>query len=182
MVTTIVASNGTEPLVIPVKPHLLKRGGRGAIILGVILTGICLIVMVYGAFFPTFLYVFLLAGLLLMLFGGLNIGVGRKEPVALRIDQHGVSGFYVPTLNWTDILRIDRSGKGELGIEFFDRAQVRQRQRDLMWRFNLSLPLGDGWHMVVPGSVLDADLNEVVATAQAFQAAAIARDQRGGRT
>ncbi|WP_299686109.1 hypothetical protein [uncultured Tateyamaria sp.] len=73
-------------------------------------------------------------GLLLVVFGTMSLAMARGRPVALRIDRHGVSGYYVRTLNWTDILRFDRMerGSGSLGIELFDRDEVRRRQRRLM--------------------------------------------------
>ena len=94
---------------------------------------------------------------------------------------YGAYGTLV--FNWTDILRVDRkeARSTSLGIELFNRADVRNRQRRLMWRFNLRLPLSGNWHIIVPGDVLDAELDDIVATAQAFHSAAIARDQMSVR-
>ena len=68
-------------------------------------------------------------GLLLLWFAALAFGMARGRPVALRLDEHGVSGYYVPTLDWTDILRFDckAARSPTLGIELFDRSEVRRR-------------------------------------------------------
>ena len=173
-----------EPLVLPVIPEKVRGPARMSIGLGVFLTGFCAVAYVYGAFFPLLFGLFLVAGVLLIWFGALGLGIARARPVALRIDEHGVSGYYVPTLDWTEILRFDRmeARSRSLGIELFDKATVRARQTSRMWRFNLSLPLGGNWHIVVPGEVLADDLDRVVARAQAFQAAAIAQDQAPPRS
>ena len=170
-----------EPMVLHVMPDKMRSTARNSIGLGLFLTGLCAVVYVYGEYFPLFFIIFVVIGLLLVYFGALSIGMARARPVALRLDRHGVSGYYVPTLDWTDILRFDRkeARSRSLGIELFDRAEVRNRQNRLMWQFNLRLPLSGNWHIIVPGEVLDADLGDIVATAQAFQAAAISRDQRG---
>ncbi|WP_415919645.1 hypothetical protein [Tateyamaria sp. SN6-1] len=168
-----------DPLVLHVIPARMRRTGWSSITLGVFLTGICAVVYLFGAFFPLFFGLFLVIGLLLTGLGLLNLGIARGRPVALRIDRHGMSGYYVPTLNWTDILRFGRTAPGSqtLAIELFDRAEVRRRQTSLMWRFNLRLPLGGNWHIVVPGEVLEHDLDRIVATAKRFHSAAMARDQ-----
>ncbi|MEO0502710.1 MAG: hypothetical protein AAFZ14_05250 [Pseudomonadota bacterium] len=179
MARPVLSQRLPEPLVLHVMPDKMRSTARNSIGLGLFLTGLCAVVFVYGAYVPLFFNIFLVIGLLLLYFGALSIGMARARPVALRIDRHGVSGYYVPALDWTDILRFDRkeARSTSLGIELFNRADVRNRQRRLMWRFNLRLPLSGNWHIIVPGDVLDAELDDIVATAQAFHSAAIARDQ-----
>ena len=168
------------PLVLHVRPGKIGRGGRASIVLGLLLIGVCTLVMVYGTFFPAFLYIFLALGVLLLVFGAMSLGMARGRPVGLRVDAHGVSGYYVPTLDWTEIVRIDRTEPGStmLGIELFDRIAVRARQRSVISRLNLSLPLSGNWHILVPGDVLEADLDAVIATARTLHTAAIDRDRR----
>lgn len=34
------------------------------------------------------------------------IGLALKKPVGLRLDAHGLSGYYAPTLEWSDIRQV----------------------------------------------------------------------------
>ncbi len=147
--------------------------------LGGFLVGLCVLIMIYGKVFPAFLWLFLVIGVALLGLGLLNFAIARGQPVALRLDRDGLSGYYIPTLNWTEVLRVGRTqpGRATLGIELFDKDAVRRRQRSPMMRFNLRLKLGGNWHLVVPGDVLDADLDAVAQTARAFHETAMERDR-----
>lgn len=162
-----------EPLVLRVMPGRMRGPGRGAVWLGGALIGLGLIPALIADRTHWLLVLAVVLGLLLAGLGVMNLMIARSRPVALRIDRHGVSGYYVPPLAWAEISRIDRTAPGAntLGIALQDRDEVRRRQRSPWTRFNLSLPLQGGWHLLVPGEVLEADLDEVVRVARAFQAA-----------
>jgi len=168
-----------DPLILRVIPAKLRGTAWFSLVLGGFLVGVCVLIMIYGQLFPAFLWIFFVVGVILMGLSALNFAIARGRPVALRLDADGLSGYYIPTLNWTEVLRVGPtgSGLGMLGIELFDRDAVRRRQRSPMMRFNLRLNLGGNWHLVVPGDVLDADLEEVTAIARQFHAAAMAADQ-----
>lgn len=170
-----------DPLVLRVIPAKMRGTAWFSCGLGAFLVGVCVLIMIYGAFFPAFMWIFFVLGVLLFGLGVLTFAIARGRPVALRLDADGLSGYYVPTLNWTEVLRIDRAypGRETLGIELFDRDAVRRRQRSPMMRFNLRLTLGGNWHLVVPGEVLEADVDAVAATARVFHTAAMARDRLG---
>lgn len=101
------------------------------------------------------------------------LALARSRPVALRMDEKGISGYYVDPATWDEIkdVRAFIAGKGHrfLGFELKDPATFRDRQTP--WRRYRSWSLGrqNGVHQVVPEMVLAAvTVEELAKTARQF--------------
>lgn len=64
------------------------------------------------------------------------LGVALKRPVALRIDENGVSGFYADPATWHEIDQINviPNNKGKLVLAFALNDPVGFRDRQSPWR------------------------------------------------
>ena len=122
-------------------------------------------------------WAFVILGAAALAFALLNVGIARARPVALRFDGFGVLGYYVPTLNWSEIKAVTtfhdpRSSWHSLSqatiievgprlvFEVHDLHTLRMRQPNAWSRLKL---LGSG--VGVSASVLDGDFEHIVAIA-----------------
>ena len=100
-------------------------------------------------------------------------GLAARNPVALRMDDHGISGFYTEPATWGDISSVavvsDSRNSRYLGFVLADPEAFRARQGP--WRrFKFwSSYKGAGAHILIPEMVLaDADMEGLAATASGF--------------
>lgn len=116
--------------------------------------------------------VFLL-GALFLFFGVMNFGIARARPVALRLDEDGASGYYVPSVTWDEVEKVgverpnDDDG-GRLVFKLKDVQALRNRQKTAWARFGTMATGKEGWHLGVPQLVLDVPVDDLAATAQRF--------------
>jgi len=105
------------------------------------------------------------------------LGVAVRKPVALRMDVHGISGYYAEPATWPEIMSIDAfkgtKGRKYLGFAFLNPDTIRKRQSALSKLLNWSKNPSYTYQIVVPEEILrDADVEGLAARARAFQRAA----------
>ena len=136
--------------------------------------------------FPLWLGIFdwlIAAGLLTVALLGLFaihfFGLARQNPVALRMDANGLSGYYADPAAWDEIKSVfaftGHKSHRFLGVALRDPVAFRDRQSP--WRRYLSWANGrqQGAHLVVPQLVIaDTTVDDLADAAQHFLA-----DQRG---
>lgn len=90
------------------------------------------------------------------------VGLALAKPIGLRVDQHGLSGYYVPTLDWSDINGIIESrDRKTLHVDvrkpysIVDRFSGWERVRFTM---NMS-----GGAVGVNVSMIDGDYDDIIA-------------------
>lgn len=118
---------------------------------------------------------------LLATFGGLGvyyIGVSRRKPVALRMDDHGLSGYYTQPLLWQDVAKMGpvklANGDVMMGIRLAD--PIAHRALQSPWHRLLSTLNGrkGGYHIKIPPTILKgADMRDLLAEATARHAKAL---------
>ncbi len=120
--------------------------------------------------------------LCLMIFGALAVwmlGIAIKRPVALRMDRHGISGFYADPATWDEIEKINvvADNKGNLCLGFALCDPVGFRDRQTPWRrFSYwSNNRGYGHHVMVPPVALSKGQAENLVTQARQLKANIAR-------
>lgn len=103
-------------------------------------------------------------------------GLAARHPVALRMDVHGISGYYIAPVTWNEIAATgvfhDSKGNAFLGFALHDPIAFRERQT--AWgRFkSWSMGRSAGFHLGVPAVVLkDANLTDLVQQADTLRAA-----------
>ncbi|MFK7837651.1 MAG: hypothetical protein AB8B60_15680 [Sulfitobacter sp.] len=122
-----------------------------------------------------------LCGALFLFFAVFFIGLARRNPVALRMDNKGISGFYCDPASWEEIKSIDTfTGQKHhrfLGFELHDPVAFRDRQTP--WRRYVSHTNGKArnLHLVVPEIVLkDAKVDDMLVPARALKEASRGTD------
>lgn len=103
------------------------------------------------------------------------LALAARNPVALRLDDKGISGFYADPATWDDIKSVfafeGSKRRRFLGVELLDPVAFRDRQTAFR-RFLSSLHgATQGAHLVVPEQVLDGATADALAkTAAQFLA------------
>ncbi|MEW9921195.1 hypothetical protein AB2B41_16410 [Marimonas sp. MJW-29] len=163
------------------EPVLVRINRRRCVLLETLLAAIAVFVLCLVAF-PLSIGIFdwlIAAGLLTAAFFGwfalYFFALARRNAVALRMDDKGISGYYVDPVSWADIAEVrafqDSRRNGFLGFALKDPVAFRDRQTP--WRRLRSWSLGrqNGVHQVVPEMVLaDVTVVELAETARHFLA------------
>ena len=166
-----------DPILIPIRAtHALILGILSGFC-GLMLTGTVLTLGWIGARSGPGFLAGLCAGLGVLAYAVHSIGVSIRKPVALRMDAHGISGYYATPSRWIEIMQIEtfsgRKGRRYLGFAFLNPDMVAARQswflRALTWADN---PRGR-YQIVIPEAVLTGtDVEQVAFHARALQSAA----------
>ena len=106
-----------------------------------------------------------------------SLGLARRRPVALRMDERGISGYYVEPALWRDIADIGLWSQPKAGrfIGFSLKDPKLFFDQQSPWRRFVTWANGRnaGYHLIIAESILkDADVAELVRIAQTFHAAA----------
>lgn len=167
-----------EPVVVQIKPGT-------SIALGFVFLPFALFGVIYGGltliwFGPS---IHMVLGLpCTAVFGALSayfFGIALRKPVALRMDQNGISGFYAEPTSWAEIRAIgvfttDKE-KTFLGITLHDPIAFRDRQTPLRRLKSWSSGRSSGYHILIPEMILqDATARDLALRAKALHAAATA--------
>lgn len=120
-------------------------------------------------------------------FGGMAaffFGIARQNPVALRMDAKGVSGYYITPATWDEIGKIGTFTETHstfnrnsvqnrfLGFELHDPIAFRDSQTAWGRLRSWSSGRGSGYHLTVPENMIAGhDLEDLETQAQAFHAA-----------
>ncbi|MEP5732136.1 MAG: hypothetical protein ABJL67_22505 [Sulfitobacter sp.] len=115
-----------------------------------------------------------------IVFGGsaaFFFGIAWRRPVALRLDRHGISGFYTPPATWDEITDIgifkDTNHNRFLGFALRDPIGFRDRQTAWGRLKSHFSNRSFGYHIIVPDIILqDADVETIAEQAKAFHTAA----------
>lgn len=105
------------------------------------------------------------------------LGIALKRPVALRMDSHGISGFYADPATWDEITDIgtfdDYNRNRFVGFAVQDPIALRDRQTPWGRLKSHSSGRSFGYHIAVPETLLNGTDAETLATrAKALHAAA----------
>ncbi|KIN75065.1 hypothetical protein Z945_2964 [Sulfitobacter noctilucae] len=110
----------------------------------------------------------------------LNIGIAFKKPAALRMDAHGISGFYADPATWHEIEKIDTitdaKGRRFLGFGLLDAVAFRDHQTP--WRRFVCWANGrhSGLHIIISEALLrDATAEGLAAQAKRLHQQAATR-------
>ncbi len=116
-------------------------------------------------------------GVAFTLMGLWHLGIALKHPVALRMDAHGISGFYIEPATWAEVKTAftfsTHNNHRALGFELRDPIGFRDRQSP--WRRYRSWASGRAYkaHLVVPQILLaDADVTDLATQAKALHSKA----------
>lgn len=101
------------------------------------------------------------------------VGLSLKNPIALRMDRDGVSGFYTAPAKWREIEKISvfTGSKGHkfLGFTLKDSFGFRARQTAFQRFRSWDAFNGTGAHIVVPASVLrNIEVEDLLTQAKTF--------------
>lgn len=119
----------------------------------------------------------------LLLFGVLAVrllGIAFSRPIALRMDQNGISGYYADPATWREIDQIDlvTDSKGNVSLGFALNDPVGFRDRQTPWRRFLYWSNGrsHGHHVVIPHLALkNGQAEQLVDHARRLKAACVER-------
>ena len=121
-------------------------------------------------------------GCLVLFFGGVatyNLGLAIQKPVALRLDAHGISGYFAAPSAWPEIMQIEAwtgsKGQRYLGFAFLNSDVITSRQS--LWRrlghWYHNPGFGYRYQIVIPEDMLrGGGVDYLAAQACAFQRAA----------
>lgn len=178
-------TNLSSPLMVRVNPVRLYRVAKWSAAFGVFLLLASRSTDVSGDALSLPTWAFFILSCAAFAFAALNVGIARARPTALRIDEFGVSGFYIPTLSWSEIksvnalsdLQGDWHGFSKATIievgprlvfDVYDMHALRMRQPNAWSRLKLL-----GGQVILSGSVLDGDLERITAMINYYHAANI---------
>ena len=166
-----------------VKPVIvqIKRGKSimlGALIVPIVLFGLLYFAIavfdddISGWLAATSLFVTLFFAALAVYF----IGIALRQPVALRLDENGISGFYVTPATWDEIASVgtfeDTNRYKFLGFALHDPIAFRDRQTPWGRLRSWSTGRGFGYHIVVQELILkEAKVADLAERAETFHAA-----------
>ncbi len=117
--------------------------------------------------------------LMTLSFAAFYLGLAIRKPVALRMDAHGISGYFAESSIWPEIMTIEswESAKGRryLGFAFLNPDTIHSRQS--RWRrfcnWSRNRDFGDRFQIVIPEALLmDGGVEYLAAQARAFHRAA----------
>ncbi len=101
-------------------------------------------------------------------FGGCAVyafGLALQKPVALRMDRHGISGYFAPTLSWSDIKWVPKTLGGGGKVIWLDLHDPRRFWADQSLRARVLSALNFQAGMVaVPVQMIKAPGAEVLET------------------
>lgn len=166
----------TEP--IRVRINRKRCMGLGALqtIMGLIVLAMVGMPLAFGIF-DWIIAAGLAAAAFFLWFGFFFFALARRSPVALRMDETGISGYYAEPATWEEIKAVHafkgQRGHDFLGFELHDPVGFRDRQSP--WRRYLSWANGRAHnsHLTIPQMVLqDADVTKLAQTADALRAQA----------
>lgn len=152
-----------------------------AVLLGFYLLALVALPLWFGIF-HWLVFAGLALGLYMMWLALFYAGITRQDPVALRMDESGISGFFVPATNWREIKRIthykDQKHNVYLGFEMNDPAALHARQT--AWqRFKTWQLRRQNVQISVPLSLLQVTSpDDLIARADALKSAAKLNDPR----
>ncbi len=123
----------------------------------------------------------LACGVLVGALATFHIGIALRQPVALRMDFHGISGFYVTPATWDEIAKIgtfgDHNNSRFLGFALHDPIAFRDRQTPWHRFKSWSTGRSYGYHIVIPELILrNAKVDDLRTQALMFHSAATAAD------
>ena len=113
--------------------------------------------------------------IVILSFAAFYLGLAIRKPVALRMDAHGISGYFAEPSVWPEIMTIEswESAKGRryLGFAFLNPDIIHSRQsrwrRFCNWSRNPNF--GDRFQIVIPEALLmDGGVEHLAAQARAF--------------
>ncbi|NNE54286.1 MAG: hypothetical protein HKN30_18015 [Sulfitobacter sp.] len=141
-----------------------------------VVLGLVAIPIRYGIF-DALLAVGLAIGLFFAWFSFSFLALALKRPVALRMDQKGISGYYTNPATWDEIkeVRTFSGGRGHkfLGFELQDPVAFRERQTALQRFRSWSFGRQNKVHLVVPEIVLaKVTVEEIADIARDFMTSA----------
>lgn len=109
------------------------------------------------------------------------LGVAKFRPIALRMDQDGISGYYVPPLKWSEISEIDTYKEyvdggpiytKHVGIRASRTTALFQGLSRRAYDKAIRLENRTGFHILIPQMILkDFDAGDVVFHAGLYQEA-----------
>lgn len=86
-----------------------------------------------------------------------------QSPVAIRMDEHGVSGVHFPGLAWSDIEEVAPQGRGSqsgIGVRLKDRKSAVARWS--LWEKRFLLKLPSGYDFVFLTDPIEAPRHEIL--------------------
>lgn len=124
--------------------------------------------------FAFFLSLFLAVSLVLGC--AVPLAIGLRRPVALRMDQNGISGYYCDPATWDQIDKVGtfsgQKNRRFLGFALRDPVAFRDMQTPWGRYRSWSLGRGYGYHFAVPQTTIrDADVDALAQTAKTLMAA-----------
>lgn len=108
-------------------------------------------------------------------FAAYYLGLAIRKPVALRMDSHGISGFYAEPAVWPEIMEVaaldGHKGARYLCFAFLNPDTIRNRQSAWSKFSNWSRgPFGYRYQIVISQELLlDRDVESLAIIARAFQ-------------
>ena len=101
------------------------------------------------------------------------LGMAIKNPIALRMDHHGISGFYTAPARWSDIKKVavTTGSKNEkyLSLALKDPIAFRNHQTPFQRFTSWQNGAATGYHITIPQSVLlDVTVETLAEHAHAF--------------
>ncbi|MDB4211555.1 hypothetical protein N9769_04195 [Ascidiaceihabitans sp.] len=148
---------GADPTLIGINARRLILHACLVVIFGVglVIAGVFSTFATGSVAFP--IWAVIVLGAILCGWAVLNFGIAWVRPSALRIDAFGLSGYYVPTLKWSEVSRVLVDSQSlQLSIGLLDAHAVRMRQTNAWRRFRLI-----GGVAVVHSRGLDGDLDQI---------------------
>lgn len=178
-----------EPVIVRINRRRSALIGTGCAALGVVSLGFMALCLAAGRPDGTLIALSLLCAGAFLWLGVHFIGIAWRNPVALRLDAKGISGYYTPPAEWSEIKTVRRiiqtidhnSAQGillrqrvevqQMGFEFHDPIAMRDRQTAWQRLASWSNGRANGVHVVVPEAVLKGvTVAELLPKAQALHA------------
>ena len=87
------------------------------------------------------------------------LGIAIKQPIALRVDKNGISGYYADPATWHEIDEInavtDSKGKTSVGFSLMDPVGFRDKQTPWRRFTYWSNGRGHGHHVIIPHLIFE---------------------------
>lgn len=181
----------SAPVLIPINRRRSATIGIGCAGLGLVTLGIMALIAISDSRNGSVLVIGVLSAGVFLWLGVHFIGIAYRNPVALRMDAHGISGFYATPALWSEIKSIRHESRRydhstlaaalsrnsidvqQLGFELNDPVGFRDRQTPWQRLSSWSNGRAVGLHIIIPEGVLkDTKVADLLPIAQTLYAEA----------
>ena len=166
-----------EPVIVQIRPGKALFLGVLSGFVGLMFFGLFMFLWIFGTTEQGMVFLGGLTGLAILGYAVHHLGIAIRKPVALRMDAHGISGYFAEPSVWPEIMEIETfsgsKGARYLGFAFLNPDIIRDRQSFARRLYNWSHRFTYNYQIVVPETLLrDADVDTLAAAARAFHRAA----------